>query len=167
VRPQEAFVGAPTLVDFNVGPDHLRLFQHTNWRQSTIDSKRPCANYYMAEMAEIIGIPVSRYKDDKGRDIAVMSAETEARPKGMHHDMLFVLQAYLQHADLKPGRYVIPLDGWDSWTLPRCRPVTRDQLDAYVRAMAQIQAQKFSKDSGKIAPKFRANAFLFGNADDR
>jgi hypothetical protein len=169
VRLQEAFVGAPTLVDFNVSPDHLRLFQHTNWRQSTIDSKRPYGNYtfYMAEMAEILGIPVPEGKDDRGRDIAMLPAETEARLKDMHHDMLFVLQAYLQHADLNPGRYVIPFDGWASWTLPRCRPVTSDQVHAYVRAMAQIKAQKFSKDTDKIGPIFRANALLFGDPNLR
>jgi len=164
VRRGEAFPQAPNVVDFHVTPDHLRLFQHTNWRQWVIDEKRPygIATVYVADMARILGIPLPRATDDEGRN-TTFPREIERRLVALHHEMQFVLQAYLQHAELKPGRYLIPFDGWDSWTLPRCQPVSRADMDAYLAAIAQIKRQTFPDDPAKVVPIFRANALLFGD----
>jgi hypothetical protein len=164
MRAQEAFAGAPTVVDFNVSTEHLRLFHHTNWRQSTIDSKRPYGDYtyYVAEMAEALGIPVTRQRDSDGSQFASLPKKTEARLIALHRDMLFVLQAYLQHAQLSPGRYVIPFDGWDSWIIPRCQPATKAEVDAYLRAMGEIKRRTFPNEPAKVVPIFQANRLLFG-----
>jgi hypothetical protein len=165
VRLDEAFPHAPNVFDFDVTPDHLRLFQHTNWRQWVIDEKRPygTATFYVADMARILGIPLPRATDNEGRDTATFSRTTERQLVALHHDMQFVLQAYLQHAELSPGRYLIPADGWDSWTLPRCRPVARADMDAYLGAIARIKRQTFSNEADKVVPIFQANVFLFGD----
>jgi hypothetical protein len=159
VPPEEAFADAPELAVIDVRPEHLLLFSQTNWRGPFIDGKRPYGNYtyYVAEMAKILSIPVPLNKDGRAR----LPAEMEAQLGALHHDMLFVLQAYLQHADLAPGRYLIPFDGWLTMILPRCQPVTQSQMDAYVSAMNPIIRQKFPDSPSNIVPRFKAAGLLF------
>jgi hypothetical protein len=159
IAHSEAFAGAPDAAAFAVSPDHVRLFRHTNWRASFIDTKRPYGDYqyYEKEMAEILGLAVPKSSGER------LPAATETRFRSLHRDMLFVLQAYLQHAGLSPGHYQIPFDGWDTRIDPLCEPVSQARLDAYVRAMDQLRQQTFPNDPAKIVPRFKAASILFGN----
>jgi hypothetical protein len=154
----EAFAGAPDLAALNVSTDHVRLFRHTNWRSLFIDTKRPYGNSqgYEAEMAEILGLPAP----SNGQ--ARLPLVTEARMQTLHRDMLFVLQAYLQHAELVPGHYQIPFDGWETWILPRCKPIPQTRLEVYVQEMEQLRQQTFPNDPTKVGPRFKAAKHLFG-----
>ncbi len=145
VAAREAFTGAPDLAAFDVSPDHVRLFHRTNWRALFIDTKRPYGTYqaFEVEMAEILGLPPPSNSDER------LPPETERRMQMLHRDMLFVLQAYLQHAELVPWHYQIPYDGWETWILPRCNPIPRARLDAYVAAMEQLKHQTFPDDPAK------------------
>jgi hypothetical protein len=159
IVPAEAFAGAPNLAEFDVSADHLRLFRHTNWRAAFVDTKRPYGDYqyYELEMAQILGLPGPT--SNSGR----LPAQTEAQLQALHHDMLFVLQAYLQHAALTPGHYQIPFDGWGTRISPLCVPVSQARLDAYVHAMDQLRQQTFPDDPAKVVPRFKAASLLFGN----
>jgi hypothetical protein len=154
----EAFADAPELAAFDVSPDHLRLFRRTSWGALFIDTKRPYGDCqgFEAEMAEILGLPVLSSSDGR------LPPETEARMQALHRDMLFVLQAYLQHAELMPGHYQIPYDGWDTWIAPGCNPIPQVRLDAYIHAMEQVRHQSFPNDPAKVGPRFKAAALLFG-----
>lgn len=158
VAPTEAFAGAPDLSAFDVSPDRLRLFRHTSWRTLIIDTKRPYGDYqaYEIEMAEILRLPIPPGDERLPR-------ETEARMQALHRDMLFVLQAYLQHAELMPGRYQIPFDGWETMILPRCTPIPQARLDAYIQAMQRVRQETFPNDPAKVVPRFKAAALLFGS----
>src|SRR5579862_3825083 len=139
VAPGEAFAGAPDLAAFDVTSDHVRLFRRTSWRIFGIDTKRPygLCQGFEAEMAEILGLPAPASEDGR------LPPEMEARMQMLHRDVLFVLHAYLQHAQITPGRYQIPWDGWDTWISPRCSPVPQARLDTYIRAMEQLRDQTF------------------------
>jgi hypothetical protein len=156
VFSSEAFAGAPDLAAFEVSPDHVRLFCHTSWRTSFIDTKRPYGDFqaYEIEMAQILGLPLPPGNER-------LPPPADARMHALHHDMLFVLQAYLQHAELIPGRYQIPFDGWKTWVLPRCEPIPQARLDAYIHAMEQFRDQTFPNDPAKVGPRFKAARLLF------
>jgi hypothetical protein len=156
VQRPDAFAGAPELSSFDVTANHLRLFQKTSWSSApVIDSKRPYGTTdYLGDAARAFGIPVPP-------DPLEFPPDTQAQLQGMHHDVLFVLQAYLQHAEFDPGRYVIPFDGWDLWIQPLCQPVPQARVDAYVAAMHRLMQQDFPGDPGKVTPRFRAAKILW------
>jgi len=125
---------------FVVTDDHIRLLRLANWRAAAIDGKRPYGDYthYTIDMARTLGLPVTRNADTGYDEIG---AEAEVRMKALHREMLFVLQAYIEHAELSPGRWLIPYEGWDGVDGifgPRCAPPTAAQVAAYQRAIAVI-----------------------------
>lgn len=125
---------------FTVTTDHVRLLQITNWRTFAIDGKRPYGDFtnFPIDMARRLGLKITR--SPKGYD--EISKADEARMEAMHLEMLFVLQAYIEHAQLEPGNWTIPYDGWNGNLLPRCAPVPAAQLDAYKQTMTKVMATK-------------------------
>jgi hypothetical protein len=156
VPRSEAFADAPDLYSFDVTANHLRLYQKTSWREAPlVDSKRPYGTTdNLGDVARIFGIPVPPDPEE-------FPPDTEAQLRRLHHEVMFVLQAYLQHAELEPDRYVIPFDGWDLWIQPLCRPVPQAQVEAYVAAMQRLMQQDFPGDPGKVTPRFRAAKILW------
>jgi hypothetical protein len=156
VPPSEGFAGALELTEFSVSTDHVRLLQQTDWRGPTINTKRPYgrAVYCEVDIARVLGIPIPELHDGES-----LPSELQSRLEALHHDLLFVLQAYLQHAELEPGRYRVPFDGWDL-VRPRCQPPTQVRLDAYVRGWEQLRQRKFQNNSDAVVPVMRAAQLL-------
>jgi hypothetical protein len=154
VPSPEGFAGAPELAEFVVMADHVRLLQRTDWRLATINTKRPYGHivYCEIEVAQILGIPLPPIHD--GEDLP---AEMEAPLRKLHHDLLFVLQAYLQHARLEPGKYRIPFDGWEYIRGPRCHPATEARIEAYIQAWESIK----QSGSDGVVSRMRAVDLLF------
>jgi hypothetical protein len=156
VPRSEAFAGAFEVSSFEVTANHLRLFQKSSWRKAPVmDSKRPYGTTdNLGDIARIFGIPVPPEPEE-------FPPDTEAQLRQLHYDVLFVVQAYLQHAELEPGRYVIPFDGWDLWIQPLCEPVPQAQVDTYVGSMQRLMRQDFPGDPGKVTPRLGATEILW------
>jgi hypothetical protein len=145
---------------FKVSADHIRLLQTTNWRTGTIDCKRPYGDYthFEIDMARAVGLPVTRSAE--GYD--EIGTKGEARMDVLHKEMLFVLQAYIEHAVLAPGQWFIPYDGWDGIVMPRCVPVGDAQVADYKASMAAIAMKGiFETPYDLVVPNIRASAALF------
>lgn len=112
-----------------VTTDHLTLLKHSLWNGPLMDGKRPYGtrSFYEADMAELLGHRVPKGADG---EIRLPDAE-QRRDRTMHHAMLAVVQAYIQHAQFEPGGYVVPRDGWAAPFHPLCRPVTSQQVADY------------------------------------
>ncbi|MDR0274684.1 MAG: hypothetical protein LBI48_04970 [Burkholderiaceae bacterium] len=123
---------------FMVTHEHVRLLRAANWRAAMIDCKRPYGDdtHYTNDMARILGLPITRGPQGD----AQIGAEAEARMGALHEEMRFVLQAYIEHAELLPGDWFVPCDGWDGdvTIAPRCTPPTSAQVAAYRRTIAAI-----------------------------
>jgi hypothetical protein len=124
---------------FIVTTEHIRLLQITNWRTFAIDGKRPYGDFtnFPIDMARRLGLTIT--PSPKG--YSEISKADEARMEVLHQEMLFVVQAFIEHAQLAPGAYAIPYDGWNGHVLPRCAPVPATQLDAYKQDMAKVMAK--------------------------
>ena len=145
---------------FTVTPDHIRLLQITSWRTSAIDCKRPYGDFthFEIDMARALGLPVERSAE--GYD--EIGPENEARMGDLHRQMLFVLQAYIEHAQLRPGDWFIPYDGWEGIVMPRCVPVGADRIARYRADMAAIALRgMWETPSDLVVPKIRASLALF------
>lgn len=140
--------------------DHIRLLQTTSWRASTIDCKRPYGDYrhFQIDMARALGLPVMRSAE--GYD--EIGPGNEARMNALHGEMLFVLQAYIEHAELQPGDWIIPYDGCEGIVMPRCVPVGEDQLAHYKAATAAIALRGMRETrSDLVVRKLNASSALF------
>lgn len=153
----EGFAGAPPAIAFEVSDDHLKLLRQTEWRCATINTKRPYGGAVTCEVdvARILGIPIPELEDHEELPIRL-----HRQLRALHHDLLFVLQAFLQHAELKPGKYRIPFDGWHL-IRPRCKAVAPAQIKAYLAAWDRIRRQNFANASDRVVPVMRAAELLF------
>ncbi|SFY37037.1 hypothetical protein SAMN04244548_03885 [Paracoccus pantotrophus] len=145
---------------FTVTPDHIRLLQTTSWRGSVIDCKRPYGDYvhFEIDMARALGLPV--VLSPEGYD--EIGPENEARMDALHGEMLFVLQAYLEHAEMRPGDWFIPYDGWEGIVMPRCVPVGADQVARYKATMAAITFRgMWETPYDLVVPRINASVALF------
>ncbi|WP_298967038.1 hypothetical protein [uncultured Methylobacterium sp.] len=118
----------------DVTPEHLRLLQITHWRAVVVDDKRPygrsCA--FTFDMAKRLGIlPVT----DPVADDALPPG-IEERLLALHRSMPRVMQAFIDHAELAPGTYLLPQDGWHGRIAPRLAPPSPSRVAAYRAAVA-------------------------------
>ncbi|MCL2715780.1 MAG: hypothetical protein FWD68_14685 [Alphaproteobacteria bacterium] len=122
---------------FAVTDDHIRLLRSATWKTSGIDGKRPYGGStdYAVDMADILGLSLAPGRDRPG---TVAGTDVRARMEALHKEMLFAVQAYVEHADLSPGVYVVPYQGWDGIIRPRCCPPTAARIAAYQQSMAEI-----------------------------
>jgi hypothetical protein len=125
---------------FTVTTEHIRLLQITNWRSFAIDGKRPYGDFtnFPIDMARRLGLTIT----NSPKGYSEISKADEARMEALHREMLFVLQAYIEHAQLTPGDWMIPYDGWNGHILPRCVPVLADQIAVYASEMAKVMTAK-------------------------
>jgi len=138
----------------------ITLLQHTSWRDFMIDPKRPYGDFtdYPIEMAQALGHPVS--KDDQG--YARIDPGLEAELMALHQKSTQVLQAYIEHAKIAPGDWLILYNGWDAIMAPRCRPVGEQAMTRYLTEMATIKERVGAATSGDmVVPLLQASAALF------
>ena len=121
--------GAPTgtaLSTVEVTTEHLTLLKHSLWNGPLMDGKRPYGNrtFYESDMADLLvgGAP--------GGDVHLSTADRRTYRR-LHHAMLAVVQAYIQHARFAPGAYVVPRNGWSAPFRPLCQPALPQQVAAY------------------------------------
>ena len=95
-------------ISVEVSPEHIQLLKHANFRFhdsgglevfSGLDAKHPYGDRtdYVADMAEILGI-------ERGGHLEVL-----------HRTMQPLLQVFLQHAELRAGRFVQYPAGHGRW----------------------------------------------------
>lgn len=152
--------GTPTVVD--VTETDITLLKHTSWRAFTIDSKRPYGelNNYPVEMAQALGLGVS--KDDQG--YATIDPEFDQKLRALHQKTQLVLQAYIEHAELSSGHWLIPFNGWDAIISPRCRPVGQAAIDRYKAAMAALAERARNETAvDLVVPLINTSAELFAS----
>jgi hypothetical protein len=151
---------APAFID--VTETDITLLQHTSWRAFTIDSKRPYGDFnnYPVEMAEALGLPV--LMDDKG--YAKIDPKLDQELTALHRKSQFVLQAYIEHAELGSGRWLVPLNGWDAIISPRCRPVGPQAIERYKAEMA-VLAERAKNEAAVelVVPMINVSVALFAS----
>lgn len=97
-------------IDFTVTREHIKLLRHLNTVRGGIDPKRPYGDmtYFYIDMADALGITVKRDQDNK----PLFSAEQEKHCEALHREMLFVLQALIEHGKLSTGQYQLTGYQW-------------------------------------------------------
>lgn len=138
-----------------VTSDDITLLRQANWRTFAVDNKRPYGDFtnYPIDMAQALGIPIGK---DPVKGHATIPEGEDARMVALHEKSQFVLQAYIEHAAIEPGRWLVPRDGWGGIVFPRCRPVTADAIAAYEKAIAVDPAATNDSTS-----RFKAQEMLF------
>lgn len=151
---------APGFLD--VTETDIRLLKRTSWRAFTIDPKRPYGNLtnYPVEMAQALGLPVSI----NGQGYFETDPDTEQELVVLHRKSQFVLQAFIEHAELASGPWFIPFDGWQAIISPRCVPVGQAAIDRYTAAMAVLAARaKNEAAADLVVPLINASSALFAS----
>lgn len=152
--------GAQSSVE--VTQSDITLLRHTSWRTFAVDPKRPYGDFtnYPVEMAQALALPVT--VDDQG--YAAIDPELEDELVALHRKSQFVLQAYIENAELEPGAWTIPFNGWDALLRPRCRPVGRSALARYRAEMIVIARRaEFERSGDLVVPLMRASGALFAS----
>ena len=156
----EGEADAPDFLD--VTESDITLLKRTSWRAFTIDPKRPYGNFtnYPVEMAQALGLPVSV----DGQGYAEIDPETEQELVVLHRKSQFVLQAFIEHAELASGPWFIPFDGWQAIISPRCVPVGQPAIDQYTATMAVLAARSKNEAAvDLVVPSINASAALFAS----
>lgn len=151
---------APSFVE--VTEIDITLLRRTSWRAFTIDPKRPYGDFndYPAEMAEILGLPVSM--NDQG--YTTTDPELDQKLMAFHRKSQFVLQAYIEHAELGSGHWFIPFNGWDAFISPRCRPVGQEAIERYKAEMAVLaERSRIESAVDLVVPLINASTALFSS----
>ena len=139
----------------SVTGNDIKLLRSTNWKTFAIDNKRPYGDINRFEPE-----PEDAYAEFGRREQFVFSDEIDFEEE-RHRKLQFVLQAYLETAALSPGKWLIPDDGWKGFILPRCTPVTSDEMAAYERTMAHIRARSRSDAVyDPVIPRLKASRQL-------
>ncbi len=79
--------------------NHLKLLRHTCWENGSVNVKRPYGDMtaFVIDMADILDFPTNsdgNLSENDGKYLIKL-----------HEQLLFVLQAFLEHANLSPGKY--------------------------------------------------------------
>lgn len=137
--------GLSMQAEFELTPTHLRLIRHAWWRKGFIDFKYPYGNYsnYAVDMALKLGRNVPKNSDTGEFEL---SASDQALYQRLHKELLFVLQVFVEHAQIEPGSYQLPVDGWDS-AFVRLHPPTAQQVVGYMKNAVRLK-KRFSKGEG-------------------
>lgn len=141
--------------EVTVTDQHFRLLREADWRTATMDCKRPYGDftYYQADMARILGLPVTA--DAEGK--ATLRDADEERLSLLHNEMQWVVQAFIEHAELTPGRWFIPYEGWDNGLMLRGTPVSDVAIARYRKDMEAI-AEKARNEPDNDLFSARGNA---------
>lgn len=104
-------MGKADVIEFKLTEEHLKLLKQSNRNLYGFDMKRPYGDmtYYYLDMADALGIKVSRDKDNQPN----FSEEQFNRFDKLHGDMLFTLQTFLQKATIEPGTF--KKEGYADW----------------------------------------------------
>ncbi|MCC5975274.1 MAG: hypothetical protein JJT81_14645 [Rubellimicrobium sp.] len=126
--------GAAPPLRFRVTDDHRTLIRLAWWKQGFVDPKYPYGNYHHTE-ADVAGrlghvVPL----DDTGT--FTLSPQRETHYRRLHHETALALAVVLTEAQLAPGTYRLPIDGWRSVSAVRLSPVDPAALLAYNAAWA-------------------------------
>ncbi len=93
-----------------VTADHRRLLARAWWREGFIDPKYPFGNYNYTEADIGFALGGAVPADDTGT--FDLPADREAAYMALYHELPFVLAVWIAHAELAPGTYRLPYDGW-------------------------------------------------------
>lgn len=94
--PEPKGLAEREVVEFEVTAEHLTLLANAWWDGPGMNPKRPYggASYFEADMARILGLPTTT-----GPDGALADHAEELRLTRLHHEMVCVLQIFLENAD--------------------------------------------------------------------
>lgn len=131
--------------EFELTQTHITLLRNAWWRQGYIDPKYPYGNYgyYEADMALTLGQHVPT---NSQTGVFELSNLEQKKYQRLHHELLYALQVFIQYAEIEPGVYQLPVDGWKH-SFVRLRPPTDQQIASYMKN-AVILKNKFSRGEG-------------------
>ena len=137
--------GLPMSTTFDLTSTHISLMRQAWWRKGFIDFKYPYGHYanYAVDMALKLGRDVPKNSDTGEFEL---SAPDQAMYQRLHKELLFALQVFVKHAQIEPGSYQLPVDGWDS-AVVRLHPPTAQQLSRYMQNAVRLK-KKFSNGEG-------------------
>lgn len=107
-----------------------------------------------------LGLPVTM--NDQG--YATIDPKLDQELTALHQKSQLVLQAYIEHAELGSGRWLVPLNGWDAIISPRCRPVGQEAIERYKAAMATLAERAKNETAVElVVPLINTSAALFAS----
>lgn len=130
---------------FEVTQTHIDLMRSAWWREGFIDFKYPYGNYryYEADMAIKLGeqVPIN-----KQTGVFELNEFNQKKYQRLHHELVFALLVFVIHAEIEPGNYQLPVDGWKS-SLFRLSPPTKQQIKRYILKAIELK-KMFAKGQG-------------------
>lgn len=137
--------GLSSRTEFELTQEHIDLIRNAWWRHAYIDFKYPYGSYryYEAEMALKLGKDVAK---NRATGEFELSESDEKKYQILHKELMFVLQAFVQHAEIEPGKYQLPVDGWSS-SFVRLAPPSEAQVASYIENAVSLK-RKFSNGQG-------------------
>lgn len=137
--------GLPAKTTFELTQTHINLMRHAWWREGFIDFKYPYGSYryYEADMAIKLGEKVPR---NSQTGVFELSELNRKKYQKLHKELLFALLAFVKYAEIEPGEYQLPVDGWKS-SLFRLSPPTKQQVENYIMKAIELKIL-FSKGQG-------------------
>lgn len=137
--------GLPAIEKFELTQTHMNLMRRAWWREGFIDFKYPYGSYryYEADMAIKLGEKVPR---NSQTGVYELSQLTREKYQKLHNELLFAVLVFVKFAEIEPGEYQLPIDGWKS-SLFRLSPPTKQQVDSYMMRAIELKIL-FSKGKG-------------------
>jgi len=138
-------VSLPAKTKFELTQTHMNLMRHAWWRQGFIDYKYPYGNYgyYEADMAIKLGEKVPK---NSQTGVFELSEFNRKKYQKLHKELLFALLVFVKYAEIEPGEYQLPVDGWKN-SLFRLSPPTNQQIENYMMKAIELKIL-FSKGQG-------------------
>lgn len=138
-------VSLPAKTEFELTQTHMNLMRHAWWREGFIDYKYPYGsyNYYEADMAIKLGETVPK---NSQTGVFELSELDRKKYQTLHKELLFALLVFVKYAEIEPGEYQLPVDGWKN-SLFRLSPPTKQQVERYITKAIELKIL-FSKGQG-------------------
>ena len=107
-------IPASEQLKFNLTDKHLKLLRQANVSGGGFNPKRPYGDmtYYYLDIAAVVGMKTHPSKDSEQEKF---SKDQLKELDELHGEMLFTVQACLEHATIAPGTFVRK-SRYDSWT---------------------------------------------------
>lgn len=123
-----------------VTDEHRRLLARAWWKEGYIDPKYPFGNYNYTEADIALTLGQDVPLDDSGTFDLPPARETALM--ALYHELPAVLAIWIAHAELAPGTYRLPVDGWDTYGGLRETPATQADAARYWRARNLLLVQR-------------------------
>ena len=122
---------------FTLTSAHIKLLQSAWWRNGFIDFKYPYGSYrfYEADMAIKLGKKVPINATTGAFELSLAERKEYQQ---LHKELLYAVLIFVQHAQITPGHYQLPVDGWES-AFVRFEPPHQRQISSYLENAIRLK----------------------------